>query len=242
MPSLCIYAGEPVGESVIESSLQNYRKLETREIGDEPKEFLDEVSHFEIKRNGDFHFIYQWDDSVPYEFRNDGMNYFIKTHYCDVRIIKTDKLYFLIDNKDQKTHPVAVKLSTIIYKSSKKILPVRLSSQLIKNIESLDSINVTGARFDGINARDKHISITGLLSRKLQNGSRDYSDMHRTYGDKPQSRTKFLSASTNVMVGINKTQSRVTLMKVGDLIPSLDDVESYIKEIILPMIASNSVI
>lgn len=236
MPGLCIYSGESVSESVIESSLQNYRNLETREIGDEPKEFLDEVSHFETKRNGDFHFIYQWDDSIPYEFRNDGTNYFIKTYYCDVRIIKLDKLYFLIDSKDQKMHPVAVKLSTIIYGSSKKILPVRLSSQLIKTIERQDSISVTGARFDGINARDKHISISGLLSRKLENGSRDYSDMHRTYGDKTQSRTKFLSASTNMVVGINKTQSRITLMKVGDQIPSLDDVESYIKTIILPML------
>ena len=238
MPSFCIYAGEPVSEAIIMSLLQNYKNTSTKEIDGEPREFLDKVSHFELRANGDISFVYQWDASVPVEYRDAGTSFVPTTYFCYVKIIRREKLYFFMDHKNNKTPTVASKLSIIIYGNKRKILAVRLSSELIKSIEELDSLMVNQVKFDGINARDRTISISGVLSRKLENGTRDYSEVHTIYGDRPKIKTEFVSISKGLKIKINKKYSSVTLMKLGDQNPGLDDVASYITELILPRIAS----
>jgi hypothetical protein len=241
MPGFSIYSGESKSQEDLKNLLKEYENTTTLEIGGEQKDFLDKINDYKPRSNGDISFIYQSDGSVPYIYHGE-QKYYMTTYYIDVRIITREKLYFLIQrNRFDKADLISSKLSRRIYESLKEILPYEISSDLIKVIENKDSLTIRKVYFSGVNARDRSIGLIGTLGRKQGEGKHDYSEVHNTFKDGEKSFSEFVSYSRGARVLISGKKSSLTLMRLGNNTPSLDDAEFYIKEYILPAVASTSI-
>ena len=240
MPGFCIYCGEIKSKDELDF-LRVYANTTSLEIDGEQKDFLDKINDFNAKANGDISFTYQSDASVPYTYRG-SLRHYMTTYYINVRIIKREKLYFLIQkDRFDKAELISSKLSRHIYGSTKHILPYIISSELIKKIENTDSLTVRRVYFSKLNARDSSVGIIGNLSRRKEDDTHDYSIIHEEFKDREKSFSEFTSYSRGSRVLVSGNKNSLTLMNLADARPSYDDAESYIKEYIIPQAAPNSV-
>ncbi len=232
MAGFYIYAGASVSETDLREKLSNYSQ--NKSVAFEGSTVLrDNVDSFQIKQDGSISFNYYWDERIPYTFRGET-KYRDQTFNLNVRIIRMNGLFYLIQKLgNMRTNYLVGKLSEIIYSEPKKITPVEITSEIIKQIERDDYRVITGEFFTGISDRDHAVGIYGALARREENGSTSSSDTHETFENNPKYYTNFTSLSTGFIVYISGKKASLTLKGTEDY----NAVESYKRSFILSKIS-----
>lgn len=204
---------------------------------------LSEISNFSVRQDGVIQFMYSWDEPLTYNYRG-TTKHVAKTSNLNVRIITSDTyLYFLVEKHIQytKSKDVLVDISTVIYNPDERIMNAYIISDLIKEIEVQDSNKVENKWFRAVSSLDKSVGIYGELDTRNSDGSRGQSEVNRTFRNREQTASRFLSRSrSDVRVYISANKSSVTLRPIGEARVGLDDVEQYIRNFILPRIQIDS--
>lgn len=241
MPGFSIYAGDLVSEAELGSSLQKYSNTKELKVAGETIELVDSVSSYHVKDNGVISFIYQYDKRVSFPYRENTI-FQTKTFSVFIRIIRTEKhLFFLLQIVQGASHSEVLKeLMRIIYKGKKRHKDINISSLAINQIEKEDSRITSGEAYRGLSARDKTMVLFGTLNERLDNGSFNGSEIHEIYNSSDKSYAKFLSLTRGSIVYISGKKSSVSLKNTKETHVTLDDVESYIIDFILPRIVVES--
>jgi hypothetical protein len=230
MAGFYIYTGALVSETDLRTKLSNYSQ--NKSVAFEGSTILkDNVDSFQIKPDGSIFFNYYWDERIPYTFRGET-KYRDQTFYLNIRIIRMNgRLFYLIQKFGTPSYMVS-KLSEIIYGEPKKIAPITITSDAIKQIENEDFRVIVGEFFTNISDRDHAMGLYGTLRTKEENGSTSSSEAHETFENNPKYYTSFTSLSTGFMVYISGKKASLTLKGTEDY----NAVESYIKNFILTKI------
>ena len=243
MPGFCIYAGEMVNQPTLTEMLQNHTRSASISFGAETLDLLSRVTDFSLRPDGVMQFMYQWDEPLSYNYRG-RIEHVVRTFNLNVRIVTGDHhLYFLVekDVKYGKSRDVMIELAKIIYNSTRRILNAYIVSDLIKQIEGQDSMKLETEWFRAVSSLDKAIGIFGELDTRNDDGTRGLSETHRRYKNREKTASTFLSYSKNgVRVYISANKSSVTLKAPSEVNVSLNDVEQYVRALILPKIVVES--
>jgi len=206
-------------------------------------ELLSEISAFSVRQDGVIQFMYSWDEPLAYNYRG-AKKHVAKTSNLNVRIIASNSyLYFLVEKHIQytKSKDVLMDISTIIYSSDERIMNAYIVSDLIKDLEIQDSNKVENKWFRSVSSLDKAVGIYGELDTRNSDGTRGQSEVNRTFRNREQTASRFLSRSrSGVRVYISANKSSITLRPIGEARVGLDDVEQYIRSFILPRIQIDS--
>jgi hypothetical protein len=239
MPGFCIYAGELVEQQRLTEVLKDYESKKTKRAGDRSYELLEKIIYFTVKENKTIQFTYQWDEIRTHNFRGE-IQYTIRTYYLNARIVTYNShLYFMVENK-RNAKTVLNKLAKILYKSTERILTAHIVSDVIKDIEIEDSSRVENEWYKKVSSRDMAVGIYGLLDEKQEDGKRGSSEVHNTFKNREKTASIYLSESTGARVYISAKKSSVTLRGIEGANISLDDVEKYISNNVLPEIVIES--
>jgi hypothetical protein len=187
--------------------------------------------------------MYSWDEPLAYNYRG-ITKHVAKTSNLNVRIITSNSyLYFLVEKHIQhtKSKDVLVDISTVIYSSEERIMNAYIVSDLIKELEIQDSNKVENKWFRAVSSLDKAVGIYGDLDTRNSDGTRGQSEVNRTFRNREQTASRFLSRSrSGVRVYISAKKSSITLRPIGEARVGLDDVEQYIRNFVLPRIQIDS--
>lgn len=186
--------------------------------------------------------MYSWDEPLHYNYRG-TIKHAAKTSSLNVRIITGGShLYFLVekDTKYNKSKDVLVDISGVIYTSEERIMNAYIVSSLIKELEARDSDRVENKWFRAVSSLDKAVGIYGELDTRNADGTRGQSEVNRTFRNRDQTASRFISRSNGGRVYISASKSSVTIRPIGNSRVSLDDVEQYIRDMILPGIVVDS--
>ena len=202
---------------------------------------IDRVSGYRVKENGIISFIYHYDKRVSFQYRDETI-FQTRTFSVFVRIIRTERnLFFLLQIVRGASHPEVLKvLIRLIYKGKKRHKDINISSLAINQIETEDSRITSGEAYSGLSARDKTMVLFGTLNERLDNGSFDGSEIHEIYNTRDKSYTQFLSLTRGCIVYISGKKSSVSLKNTKETHVTLDDVENYIIDFILPRVVVES--
>jgi hypothetical protein len=200
---------------------------------------LSEITNFLVRQDGVIQFMYSWDEPLHYNYRG-VIKHVAKTSNLNVRIITSDDhLYFLVEKavKYNKSKDVLIEISKMIYSSEERIMNAYIVSDLIKELEAQDSEKIENKWFRAVSSLDKAIGIYGDLDTRNTDGTRGLSEVNRRFRNREQTATRFLSRTqADVRVYISAKKSSVTLRPVGEARVGLDDVEQYVRSMILPRI------
>lgn len=241
MPGFSIYAGDLVSEEELKASLQNYVNTKELIVAGKTIELIDRTSSYHLKENGTISFIYQWDKRIGFQYRGDTI-YQTRTFSIFIRIIRNARnMFFLLQIIKDTSHTDVIKeLKKIIYNAKKDIKHINISSLAINQIETEDSRITSGEAYRGLSARDKTMVLFGSLNERQDNGSFNGSEMHDIYNSHEKSYAQFLSLSRGCVVYISGKKSSVSLKNTKETQITLDDVENYIVDFIIPRIALES--
>ena len=121
-----------------------------------------------------------------------------------------------------------------------KALLIGAKSKPSKELELKDSEKVENKWFKRVSSLDKAVGIYGELDTKNADGTRGQSEVNRTFRKRDQTASRYVSHSNGARVYISASKSSVTLRPIGDSRVGLDDVEQYIRNMILPGIVVDS--
>jgi len=181
--------------------------------------------------------MYQWDEPMQYNYHGTA-KHVAKTSYLNVRIIINgdQNLYFLVE-KDARSNNVLINISGIIYSSEERVMNASIVSDLIKSIEKQDSDKVENKWFRATSALDKAVGLYGELSVRKADGKYGESVANKTFSKREQTATRFISRSLiGARIYISAKKSSVTIRSTGKSDIGLNEVESYIRDMILPSI------
>ncbi len=219
--------------------MKNHKQTKTKKAGNQSQELLEEIKYFVIKENGTIQFVYQWDEIRTHNYRG-NIEYTVRTYYLNARIVTyNNHLYFMVENK-RNAKTVLNKLARILYKSTERILIARIVSDVIKDIEIEDSFRVENEWYKKVSSKDTAVGIYGLLDEKQKDGKRGSSEYHDTFKNREKTASIYLSESTGARVYISAKKSSVTLRGIEGTNISLDNVEKYISDNVLPEIVVES--
>ena len=242
MPGFCIYAGELKSQASLVNLLQDYEDIKYITFNDENIELLSKISNMIVRPDGVIQFMYSWDEPLHYDYRG-TIKHTARTSSLNVRIITgRSHLYFLVekDTKYNKSKKVLVDISKVIYTSEERIMNAYIVSSLIKELELKNSEKMENKWFKRVSSLDKAVGIYGELDTKNADGTRGQSEVNRTFRKRDQTASRYVSHSNGARVYISASKSSVTLRPIGDSRVGLDDVEQYIRNMILPGIVVDS--
>jgi hypothetical protein len=241
MPGFSIFSGDLVSEEALKASLQNYSNTKELTVGDQTIELIDRISSYHLKENRTISFIYHWDKRMGYQYRGET-KFQTRTFSIFIRILRNERnMFFLLQIIQGTSHTDVIKeLRNIIYKGKKDIKHIDISSLAINQIETEDSRITSGEAYRGLSPRDKTMVLFGSLNERLDNGSFNGSEMHDIYNSHEKSYAQFLSLSRGCVVYISGKKSSVSLKDTKETHITLDDVEDYIVDFIIPRIAPKS--
>jgi hypothetical protein len=241
MPGFSIYVGDLVSGERLRTVLENYSNTREVESAGETIDLIDKVISYRVKETGIISFIYQYDKRTNFQFRDETV-FQTRTFSVAARIIRgASQLFFLLEIVRGASHSEVLKeLFRVIYGDGKKHRDINISSLSINQIENEDSRIISGEAYRGLSARDKTMLLFGTLSARLDDGSRDHSEIHEIYNSGDKTYTNFLSLTRGCFVYISGKKSSVSLKNTKDTHVTLDDVERYIIDFIIPRISVDS--
>lgn len=238
MPGFCIYAGELINQLKLIELLQSYETQSEIMLAGNSYQLLDKILNFSINSEGTIKFDYQWDEPQKYNYRGET-KYLVRTYYLHTRIVLIDHLYILLEKRYGYKN-VSIKLSQMLYASPNRILTAYILSDLIKDIELRDSSLVENEWFEKVSSKDQAVGVYGKLNEIRDDGSRGYSELHERFMNRDRTASRFLSMSREARIYISAKKSSVTLRGLNGADISLNDVEIYIRDFILPRVIIRS--
>jgi len=237
MPGFSIYSGDIRSDAQLSERLNGYTFTKDLVENGDHYGLTDEVQNFEVRRDGTIQFTYSSDARASFHFRGRARS-FTRTNEVNVRIIRSNTLIYLWELVNGvKPSEIATKMSTLIYDRTSAITKVKITSDVIKEIESRDYRKISAEGFFDLTDRDSLLVAYGNLAIRQENGSEDFSEVHSRYRNKSKGYTRFKSMSTGSEVFISAKKSSLS-MKGPRL--SLNNVERYIKSNLIDRLQAGS--
>jgi len=214
-----IYKSEKMDKNILREKLETYREEKHQEGIHRP--LVENVEEFSLLDNGvKFKFLYDYVVPIPYR---DETQKILRTASAEIKIIDPQgRNLYLVYASSKIADSIRVRLSRILSNSDDFIEKVGISSDVLRDIENNDAIEVKYGWWDDIETYARKGALKGNLLR-----SRYYTDFE---GSGKPTLIMFESQSTGRTIRIS-SQGIVTFYG-QNVTPQ--EVEDYIIQMIIP--------
>lgn len=235
MAGFYIYYGNPIPEQRILDAVNGYSLEDNREYNGQAFTLLEAVNNFAVRDDGSMCFDFSFDERLPYRYR-DETYYRVQTYKANIRLIRMDVIFYLVENVKVSPSKFTNRISRLIYGNTKHIELAPITSDIIGTIQQLDYSTLHGESLKNISDRDNTVMIYGALAHRNDDGEEEFSIAHQRYLNEDRGYIHYTSISVGHQVRISENKGTLSLAGRGDLEATLDDVEIYIRNFLLPEI------
>ncbi len=236
MAGFYIYYGNLIPEQRILNEVNGYHQEDNKEYDGQAFTLLETVSNFAVRDNGTICFNFSFDERIPYRYRDETL-YRVQTYKANVRLIRLNGvIFYLIENVKIAPHKFTDRISRIIYGNGDHIQLAPINSEIIEIIERNDYSVLHGEALKNVSEKDNTLMIYGDLAHKNDDGNEEYSVTHQRYINEEKGYVHYTSISVGHQVRVSEKKGTLSLTGRRDLEATLDDVEIYIRNFLLPEI------
>lgn len=236
MAGFYIYYGNSIPEQRILNAVNGYYQEDNREYDGQAFTLLETVNNFAVRDNDSICFDFSFDERIPYRYRDETL-YRIQTYKANIRLIRMNGvIFYLIENVKVAPHKFTNRISRIVYGNEDHIQLAPINSEIIERIERNDYSVLHGEALKNVSDRDNTVMVYGNLAQKNEDGEEEYSVTHQRYLDNEKGYVHYTSTSVGHQVRVSEKKGTLSLTGRKDLEATLDDVEIYIRNFLLPEI------
>lgn len=235
MAGFYVFYGNLIPEERILNTINGYYMEENRDYDGQAFTLLEAVHNLAVRDNGTICFEFSFDERLPYRYRDQTL-YRIQTYKANIRLIRTEVIFYLVENVKVSPSKFTNRISRLIYGNDAHIELTTINSDIIRTIQQRDYSTLHGEALKNISDRDNTMMIYGALAYRNDDGGEEYSVAHQRYLNEDRGYIHFTSTSVGHQVRISEKKGTLSLTGRGDLEATLDDVETYIRNFLLPEI------